>query len=201
MCGFPPEKYYEACITYNLVNEFKERFETKLYPFSISQIEERNKGYDFGYFNASSAFFIQYKRPFLYDINKGVYQWKIDREQLKTINSQSYYLQTYYALPAFVSNKQWFEGLDHTYFIDASKLQEYLINKNGAKTSSIFSNNVILREWETILSKYTSRSKNLASLSEVEDITIEDLILYAKDLEQNVKESTWLYLLEEDDEF
>ena len=46
---FPPEKYYEACVTYHIVRYYEENFDERIFPFSISQIQEKREGYDFGY--------------------------------------------------------------------------------------------------------------------------------------------------------
>lgn len=42
MRDIPPEKYYEACLTYHFVRQF-ELIGGKLYPFSISQKKKRIK--------------------------------------------------------------------------------------------------------------------------------------------------------------
>jgi hypothetical protein len=124
MSCFPPEKYYEACITYHLVNEFRDRFDQTLYPISISQIEEHFKGYDFGYCFSGSSFFIQYKRPVT--LQNDIYSWHIDKDQLQIINKRSDLFKTYYALPAFSDMMEWYGGIDHTYFIVAPIFQHML---------------------------------------------------------------------------
>ena len=57
-----PEKYYEACITYNIIKELN-RIGKKVYPYSISQRDEKEEGYDFGYHVSENSFLIQYKSP------------------------------------------------------------------------------------------------------------------------------------------
>lgn len=37
----PPEKYYEACITFNLIQYFSTNYGKKVYPFSITQLREK----------------------------------------------------------------------------------------------------------------------------------------------------------------
>lgn len=198
MTGFPPEKYYEACITYHLVNEFKERYNKRLYPFSISQIEENSKGFDFGYKISCSSFYIQYKRPFVYEATESLYSWQICRKQLSVINSQPHALRTYYALPAFVRTDQWFEGLDHTYFVDASKLAAYLDrHREKTKTSTIHSNVGMLKPWSDFSSRFASTPRNAVAHSEKKDICLQEIIAYTKTLAPETRESTWVYLLEE----
>ena len=108
---------------YYLVNEFKERFNIKLYPFSISQIEEYNEGYDFGYRFSSKSFVIQYKRPNAN--NQENYYWKINREQLDKLCANNKF-KSYYALPAFTGTDKWFKGFEECFFVDSVKLQNYL---------------------------------------------------------------------------
>ena len=42
--SFPPEKYYEACITYHILRYYEEKRIGRIFPFSISQIREKQKG-------------------------------------------------------------------------------------------------------------------------------------------------------------
>jgi len=198
MSDLPPEKYYEACITYHLVKEFEERFEKKLFPFSISQIEEKSKGYDYGYTYSNHSFFIQYKRPSVYDSANCVYNWQICREQLSVINCQDHGLRTYYALPAFIDSMQWFEGLEYTYFVLAPKLENYLKNKRNTKTSNISSNSNILKKWDYFSQYHTFLQSNVAYVMKQKDITFEDIISYAQILNEETRECTWVYLIEAD---
>ena len=48
MSNLQPKKYYEACITYNIIVELN-RMGKKVYPYSISQRQEKEEGFDFGY--------------------------------------------------------------------------------------------------------------------------------------------------------
>jgi hypothetical protein len=196
--NFPPEKYFEACITYHLVNDFKERFDKRVFPFSISQIEEKSKGYDFGYTFSNESFFIQYKRPLAYDTDTSIYSWQISREQLSIINHQNYALKTYYALPAFVNTKQWYEALEHTYFVIAPKLEDYLNKKKRTKTNNIYSNIDILKSWSHYSSIYASKQRNTVLKLKQNTVTFEDVISYAKSIDHQTKECTWIYLIEEE---
>lgn len=197
MVDFPPEKYYEACITHHLVNEFKERYDKRLYPFSISQIEEYSKGFDFGYVFSRQSFYIQYKRPFAYETTESVYRWKVCRNQLSVINRQSYALRTYYAFPAFVRTEQWFEGLDHTYFVNASKLECYLErHRVKTKTSIIKSNLGMLKPWSHFSSQYASPPRNAIAQSKQKDVRLHEIFAYAKSLDPETRARTWGYLLE-----
>lgn len=200
MKSFPPEKYYESCITYHLVKEFEERFEKKLYPFSISQIEEKCEGYDYGYTFSNRSFFIQYKRPYSFMCESGipVYNWNVCREQLSVINRQPHSLKTYYALPAFIDIMKWFEGIDHTYFVLAPRLEEYLVNKGKAKTNIINSNNKILKRWNDILLSHELFQSNVAYEYSQNGITLTDIISIARKLDGETRECTWIYLLEDD---
>lgn len=51
-----PEKFYESCLTYNIIQYFDEVLEQKVYPFSISQLEEKSAGYDYGYEVSNKSF-------------------------------------------------------------------------------------------------------------------------------------------------
>ena len=200
MSNFPPEKYYEACITYNIVKEFDER-EKRIYPFSISQIEERSKGYDFGYTYSNKSFFIQYKRPLLYDSENSIYTWQICREQLGIINSKNYGIRTYYALPAFIDTRQWFEGLENTYFVAAPNLQNHLKSKNDTKTNNINSKNGILKKWDYFSQFHKSLQKNVAYSVDESGITFEDILFYAQNLNEETRKNTWVYLMEDDNNY
>lgn len=199
MSNFPPEKYYEACITYHLVNEFEVLFQRKIYPFSISQIEENSKGYDYGYTYSEKSFYIQFKRPFAYDSATSTYNWQICRNQLGVINQQNYRLNTYYALPAFVDSMKWFEGLEYTFFVLAPNLESYLKNKNTAKTNLVNSDVNILKSWSYFSSKYSSVSKNVAYKTEQKPVTFTDIVIYAQSLNKETRECTWVYLIKEEE--
>ncbi|HWO98311.1 MAG TPA: hypothetical protein VNM45_18655 [Bacillus sp. (in: firmicutes)] len=197
MSIFPPEKYYEACITHHLVNEFRERYNKRLYPFSISQLEENSKGFDFGYVISHQSFYIQYKRPFAYEIMESLYSWKIDRNQLNIINSQPYALRTYYAFPAFFRTDQWFEGLDHTYFVNSPKLEDYLErHREKTKTSTIHSSLGILKPWSQLSSQFATIPRNAVAQSKQQDVCFHEIITYAETLDPETRNRTWVYLLE-----
>lgn len=197
MVVFPPEKYYEACITHHLVNEFKEKYNQRLFPFSISQIEEYDKGFDFGYTFSQQSFYIQYKRPFAYETSESRYSWQIARRQLNVINCQSYALRTYYALPAFVQTRQWFEGLELTYFVTAPNLEGYLERyKEKTKTSIIHSNLGMLNSWSHFTSHYDLKLRNAVVQSERKEFRFYDVLNYANALDPETRERTWVYILE-----
>ncbi|MEK5039888.1 hypothetical protein [Sporosarcina sp. FSL K6-3457] len=190
-----PEKFYESCLTYNIIQYFDEVLEQKVYPFSISQLEEKSAGYDYGYEVSNKSFFIQYKRPIV-EMNGDLCSWKINKEQLKTINSHNYNIYTYYALPNFGSFKDWYEGLDKTYFIEASKLQQYLGN-NNAKNPTINARKYKLDNWDTLSKKIEGAYRNLAEDSFRQTIYLSDILKYANRLTDESKNSTWFYLLED----
>ncbi len=157
-----PEKFYEACITYNIIVEFK-RIGKVVYPYSISQREEKEEGFDFGYLFDEVAFLIQYKRPqALKEIKDGkkIYSWKIEREQLETLNRNSKGIPIYYALPAFEDVYDWYSGIEQTYFIDSRRLEE-LYDKEK-KTNIFRSDCISLRNWEFIFEKFKKNNYNYA---------------------------------------
>lgn len=195
MSNFPPEKYYEACITYNLISEFDLIFEKKLFPFSISQLEEKSNGYDFGYTYSDQSFFIQYKRPITCD---PVYSWKICREQLNVINSHEFAIKTYYALPDFIDTMQWYTGLEKTYFVSAPQLKNYLdTKKTNEKISSIKANSTILKRSDDIFFNNTSFQKNVAYKTEPKLITFKNILSYIESFSAETKNTTWAYLIKE----
>lgn len=128
-----PEKYYENCLTYNIVNYYVSNFDKYIYPFTISQREEKEEGYDFGYC-LNDFFAIQYKKPILLESS---YSWRISKEQLNVIIRNGLYTKIFYAFPAFHNITQWYSALDHCYFIRADRLFSYL---NKKKKSTINSN-------------------------------------------------------------
>lgn len=135
MAAFPPEKYYEACITYNLVELFRNQKNLSIFPFSISQREEKLKGFDFGYRNRLvDMFLVQYKRP--NPNSEDPYNWQIDLAQLNTLVKSDSGNMTYYGLPAFTSLWQWYAALNNTFFVRATELKSRLelTKMTGEKT-------------------------------------------------------------------
>lgn len=147
-----PEKYYESCITYNIVNYYDEEKRIKIYPYSISQNEENDLGYDFGYEVVKNMFFIQYKRPHK-KLSNGKFTWLIDLEQLETIMSNEHYCNSvYYCLPNFNDIKQWYNAFDNSYFIKATILHKQLEGKlrKGQKIKSIRESRFGMKTWYEI---------------------------------------------------
>ncbi|MDU1069847.1 hypothetical protein [Clostridium sp.] len=192
MENIPPEKYYEACITHHLVNEFKDRFNIRLYPFSISQVEEYKEGYDFGYKFSNDSFVIQYKRPIANSDEK--YYWKINRLQLDNLNANNKF-KSYYALPAFSDTSEWYKGFEKSFFVESAKLQNYLKNKNN-KNNNINSECNILEDGENFIDRYSSKQKNILYSMKEEVVTMEDVIHLANDIEKEMKNNIWVYLME-----
>ncbi|MED3786805.1 hypothetical protein P4576_06000 [Peribacillus frigoritolerans] len=199
MSKIQPEKYYEACITHHLVNYFEFILEKKIYPFSISQIEEKKEGYDFGYNISGKSFFIQYKRPYRV-IPGDAYHWKIELEQLRTINSNVNGINTYYALPSFGNSMGWYEGLENTFFISALSLESQIkklnIGKN-LKTTSISSEKIRLDNWKKISGIFANTLNNMADAKTYANWDGDVISNYIKGLEEDTKNCTWLYILEE----
>ena len=122
----PPEKYYEACITYHLVRYFEQVYSRRLYPFSISQIREKKLGFDFGYeLSEGNLFLVQFKRPYV--MGNGRIKWQIEKEQAEILAKQP--AKVYYALPAFLDGKEWYEGLDKTFFVPAGIVYTWVRSK------------------------------------------------------------------------
>lgn len=190
----PPEKYYEACITYHLVNEFKERFGLEIYPFSISQTEEAGEGYDFGYLLNDASFVLQYKRPYVY--SNGTFYWKIEREQLNTIISNSLGLKSYYALPAFSDINQWFQGFESSYFAESNQLNHYLKKKDAA-TPTINSNAGILKKGADFFETFhgLEQMRNLAY--KARPVTLHDITKLSCELDEDIRNTMWIYLIRE----
>lgn len=114
---FPPEKYYEACITYHIVRYCEEKQMGRIFPFSISQVQEKKEGYDFGYqMDSQNLFFVQYKRPQMRMTVSNSAVWMIDIGQLKTIVEAGIGAYSYYALPEFYDYREWYEGLEKRIF-------------------------------------------------------------------------------------
>ncbi len=142
-----PEKFYEACVTCNIINYFKEKRAECVFPFSVSPVREKQEGYDFAYEVKDKIFLLQFKRP---NRNESCYRWDIDIEQLKVIVNNTYASVAYYALPQFDDYKMWYQVLSKKYvkFIDAISLQKYLA-KTGKK--SINSSYEELKDWEQVV--------------------------------------------------
>ena len=190
MKNIQPEKYYEACITYNIIIELK-RIGKTVYPYSISQREERKEGYDFGYSFDSKSFLIQYKSPELFKQVKdgeSIYRWKIDREQLETLNSYNRNIPTYYALPAFDNVYDWYSGIQKTYFIDSKRLAT-LFDKT-TETSIVRSDCTALKKWDYLMEKFRRETYNYAIQVPKEEI---ELLKSTN----NVADGLWLYYIEE----
>ena len=98
----PPEKYYEAYITYHLVRYFEQVYSRRLYPFSISQIREKKLGFDFGYeLSEGNLFLVQFKRPYV--MGNGRIKWQIEKEQAEILAKQP--AKVYYACRHFWMEK------------------------------------------------------------------------------------------------
>lgn len=191
MRDIPPEKYYEACLTYHFVRQF-ELIGRKLYPFSISQKKEKDKGYDFGYSSLQDVFLIQYKRPYKIKVYPDKYTWLIDRKQLHTINGHLFSGYTYYALPMFDSKNDWYHGLDKTVFVPAPRLEKYLeSNKRDSETNIIESDNPILKPWDFYMRKFKRSvdSQSIFVKDKIEYFTDENIL----DLCDIGESSLWLY--------
>ena len=129
--GVPPEKYYEACITYHLVC-YGLGCGKKLYPFSITQVQEKERGFDFGYADSGGqAFLIQYKRPLL--TQKGGYAWRVERGQLRALLSCG--MPAFYALPAFSDVGGWYDALEKTCFLPASAVWGFLCREGDRESA------------------------------------------------------------------
>lgn len=190
-----PEKYYESCITYHLVTYFEIILDKKLYPFSISQIQEKELGYDFGYEAAQYIFFIQYKRPFL---NSEKNYWKIEIEQLNTINSQDSNIDTYYCLPNFTNHLGWYEAPKESYFIHATSLKNQLINSIGNKKSITVNNDKVkLENWDFLCKKFQTKLNNAIEAYRIAPPSIEQVKAYIECLDSESKETTWGYIVRE----
>ena len=174
MGNTPPEKYYEACLTYHFVRQF-EMIGRKLYPFSISQKKEKERGYDFGYSNLQDVFLIQYKRPYKIKVYPDKYTWLIDRKQLHTINGHLFSGYTYYALPMFDSENDWYLGLDKTVFVPAPRLEKYFdSNKRDTASNILESDSPILKPWDFYMRKF---KRSVDS----QNILVKDKIKYYSD--------------------
>lgn len=167
-----PEKYYEACVTYNIINYFKEKRDECVFPFSISPVKERREGYDFGYSIKKDFFLLQYKKP--YKICNG-YRWDIDREQLKVIVNNRYASVVYYALPKFDNYKMWYHALseDNMKFIDSITLQTYLERTNKR---SINTRCEELKDWEQVIFELFSKTGYKSVLADKKQEFVEEIM-------------------------
>lgn len=190
-----PEKYYEACITYHLVTYFENILDKKLYPFSISQIQEKDLGYDFGYEAIEFLFFIQFKRPLL-NINSNKIYWKIESEQLSTINSQSSNFDTYYCLPNFTDSFDWYKADEKTFFVSSIKLSNLLKKSISDKKSVVLhSDKIKLDTWENLCKKFENQLNSALATTIAELPSIEEIKNYINNLDVNTKDSTWCYII------
>lgn len=138
----PPEKYYEACITYHLVEYYRMLYRRRLYPFSISQIREKELGFDFGYETARGhVFLLQYKRPI--GVGARGYFWDIEKEQAETLTQLP--VRSYYVLPAFSKSKEWYDGLDKTYFLPTQMVCNWLRYQNVEKKARLHQREPLVR--------------------------------------------------------
>ena len=138
---FPPEKYYEACITYHILRYYEENGIGRIFPFSISQIQEKTEGYDFGYrVENEECFFIQYKRPY-----HGSSAWQINIRQLKRIMENGIGEITYYAFPDFYDIFEWYTGLENTFFLNADDLASQIRMKKWKESETVL---IKKKEWK-----------------------------------------------------
>lgn len=170
----PPEKYYEACITYHIVRYYKEKHIGDIFPFSISQLEEQEKGYDFGYrFDGDRAFYIQYKRPDKLAADNRALTWTVKISQLQTIIENGIGDCTYYAFPGFFDFSEWYRGLEKTYFLNADDLftQLRLMKKTRHQTAVISANSWRLRLFEDYFAKSNVYKNVLLGNREVQPVS------------------------------
>ena len=136
---FPPEKYYEACITYHIVQYYEEKKAGRVFPFSISQVQEKRAGFDFGYQpEGRKLFFVQYKRPQMWTAQGGTLVWKVEISQLKTIVEAGIGACTYYALPGFYDYLEWYDALKKTYFLNADDLYTQIRLRKKTDQAAVF---------------------------------------------------------------
>ena len=149
--GTPPEKYYEACVTYHLVRRFEWMYGRRLYPFSVSQIREKKLGFDFGYeLSEGNLFLVQFKRPYV--MGNGRLRWQIGREQAEILAKQP--VKAYYAFPAFLDGKEWYEGLEKTVFVPAGIVYTWVRGRKAGQTAW-------LEEGERMLSVHRSNFSDM----------------------------------------
>lgn len=190
-----PEKYYEACITYNLINDFRIRFDQPLYPISFSQMHEHHHGLDFGYLSVDQGFFLQYKRPFTQ--NNNIISWEINIEQLETICSMPFSFACFYALPAFFDVRQWYEGLRHCFFVSARALRNHIGVRIKQRSYFLHSDSITLQQWESIAESFFVAYNN--TVVPIED-TVVTMAQVASFIDQisDTWESAWFYMIKED---
>lgn len=159
-----PEKYYESCVTFNIINYFREKRDEHVFPFSISPVREKQEGYDFGYEVMDKLFLLQFKRPYK---NENSYRWDIDIEQLKVIVNNTYGSVAYYALPQFDDYKMWYQALNEGYvkFIDSTSLLKYLTKTDKKSINSAYEG---LKDWEQVVFELFSNNRYNSAL-EVDD--------------------------------
>ena len=168
----PPEKYYEACITYHLVRYFEQMYNRRLYPFSISQIQEKKLGFDFGYeLLKGNVFLVQFKRPYVKE--NGKIKWKIEKEQAEVLVKQS--ARTYYALPAFLDGKDWYEGLDKTFFVPAGRIYTWMRSKKADQSVWLGTEERVLSAFDSSFSDQFGRDLKSALRQEI-NYTEEDFL-------------------------
>lgn len=167
-----PEKFYEACVTCNIITYFKEKRDEIIYPFAVSQVREREEGYDFGYNMNDRMFLLQYKRP---KKCEKMYRWDIDVDQLDVIVNNQYGDLTYYALPMFDEYRLWYKALEpsNIKFIDAITLKKYL-ELTGKK--SINSGNEKLKDWEQVVYELLGINSYKSALAEDSKDYINELL-------------------------
>ena len=166
-----PEKFYEACITYNIIMAFK-RIGKTVYPYSISQRKEKREGFDFGYIYDEASFLIQFKRPEVVKelkVGEEIYSWKIEREQLETLNKNRKNVPIYYALPAFEDVYEWYLGIKKTYFIDSKRLEEFF--EKDKKTKVLRSDCPALKRWDDIFESFRRENYDYA-IEKIEEVSV-----------------------------
>ncbi len=188
-CGIPPEKYYEACITYHLVQYFKTLYSREIYPFSITQFREKSLGFDFGYeLSSENVFLGQYKRPLM--LEDGHYAWRIDSEQMNTLSKSP--VPAFYILPAFAEAKEWYEGLDKTYFVPVYLVCSWAQRREGKRLMVIRDTDQLLRAVREKPFDRFGRDFNQAALAENVQ-TGTSLMEYAALLQENASDDIWGY--------
>lgn len=173
-----PEKFYEACVTYNIINFFDEKRAEKVFPFSVSPVQEKTEGYDFAYAIKDTIFMLQFKRPYK---NMSGYRWEINIDQLNVIIRNAYGSVVYYALPQFEDYKLWYQALDceNMKFIDATSLKKYLV-ETGKK--SINSSYAKLKNWDQVVYElFGMNSYN--STVHIEDLNYQEQLITLLKLE------------------
>ena len=136
-----PEKYYETCITCHIVRYFEQSRIGKIYPFTISQVQEKSYGYDFAYpLGNGHIFYIQFKRPNGLSVENSMMAWSVEMVQLETIIKNGIGSCTYYALPEFDDIFEWYSGLEKTCFISADDLYTQIRLKRKIRQHAVLIN-------------------------------------------------------------